>query len=98
MKSVVENDDSSTQENSLMLESSTSSSSQDLFAEFQTRSGRHLKAVEPYSCPIHNFDNVSFVEFFSCEDVLNFFEEIKKSEPRDNGIAAMTEEFKFFKF
>ena len=83
LKSVVENDDTRTQETSPVPESSTSNSNPDLYAEFRTRSGRHVKTVERYSCPIDNSENVSFVECFSCEAVSNSLEEVKRSQSRD---------------
>ena len=46
LKSVVENDDSRTQQTSPVPESSTSNSNPDLYVEFRTRSGRHVKTVE----------------------------------------------------
>ena len=52
LKSVAEDDDSRTQETSPVPESSSSKSNPDLYAEFRTRSGRHVKAVEHYGCPI----------------------------------------------
>ena len=61
LKSFAENDDSRTQETSPVPESSTSNSNPDLYAEFRTRSGRHVKAVERYGCPLDNSENVSFV-------------------------------------
>ena len=78
LKSVAENDDSRTQETSPVPESSTSNSNPDLYTEFQTRSGRHVKASERYGCPIDNFENVSFVKCFSCEAVPNSLEEVKR--------------------
>ena len=94
LKSVVENDDSRTQETSPVPESSTSNSNPDLYAEFRTRSGRHVKTVERYGCPIDNSENVSFVECFSCEAVPNSLEEFKRSQSRDEWLEAMTKEFK----
>ena len=93
LKSVAKNDDSRTQETSTMPESSTSNSNPDLYAEFRTRSGRHVKAVERYGCPIDNSENVSFVECFSCEAVPNSLEEVKRSQSRDEWLEAMTKEF-----
>ena len=93
LKSVVENDDSRTQETSPVPESSTSNSNADLYAEFRTRSGRHVKTVERYGCPIDNSENVSFVECFSCEAVPNSLEEVKRSQSRDDWLEAMTKEF-----
>ena len=93
LKSVVENDDSRTQETSPVPESSTSNSNPDLYAEFWTRSGRHVKTVERYGCPIDNSENVSFVECFSCEAVPNSLEEVKRSQSRDGWLEAMTKEF-----
>ena len=93
MKSVDENDDSRTQETSPVPESSTSKSNPDLYAELRTRSGRHVKTVERYGCPIDNSENVSFVECFSCEAVPNFLEEVKRSQSRDECLEAMTKKF-----
>ena len=64
LKSVAENDDSRTQETSPVPEYSTSNSNPDFYAEFRTRSGRHVKAVERYGCPIDNSEKFSFVECF----------------------------------
>ena len=63
-----------------MPESSTSNSNPDLYAEFRTRSGRHVRTVERYGCPFDNSENVSFVECFSCEAVTNSLEEVKRSQ------------------
>ena len=93
LKSVVENDDSRTQETSPVPEYSTSNSNADLYAEFRTRSGRHVKTVERYGCPIDKSENVSFVECFSCEAVPNSLEEVKRSQSRDEWLEAMTKEF-----
>ena len=93
LKSVVENDDSRTQETSPVPESSTSNSNPDLNAEFRTHSGHHVKTVERYGCPIDNSENVSFVECFSCEAVPNSLEEVKRSQSRDDWLEAMTKEF-----
>ena len=93
LKSVVENDDSRTQETWPVPESSTSISNPDLYAEFRTRSGCHVKTVERYGCPIDNSENVSFVECFSCEAVPNSLEEVKWSQSRDEWLEAMTKEF-----
>ena len=82
LKSVAENDDSRTQESSPVPESSISNSNPDFYAEFRTRSGCHVKTVERYGCPIDNSENVSFVECFSCEEVPNSLEEVKKSQSR----------------
>ena len=83
LKSVVENDDSRTQETSTVPESSTSNSNPDLYAEFRTRSERHFKAVGHYGCPTDNAENVSFVECFPCEQVPNSLEEVIRSQSRD---------------
>ena len=83
MKPVAENVDSRTQKTSPVQESSTSNSNPDLYTEFRTRSGRHVKAVERYDCPIDNSENVSFVECFSCEAVPNSLEEVERSQSRD---------------
>ena len=93
LKSVAENDDSRTQETSPVPESSTSNSNPDLYAEFRTRSGHHVKAVECYGCPIDNSENVSFIECFSCEAVPNSLEEVERSQSRDEWLEAMTKEF-----
>ena len=94
LKSVVENDDSGTQETSPVPESSTSNSKPDLYAEFRTRSGRNVKTVERYGCFIDNSENVSFVECFSCEAVIaSSLEEVKRSQSRDEWLEAMTKEF-----
>ena len=90
LKSVAENDDSRTQQTSPVPESSTSNSNPDFYAEFRTRSGRHVKAFERYSCPSDNSENVSFIECFSCEEVRNSLEEVKKSQSRDEWLEAMT--------
>ena len=89
LKSVVENDDSRTQEISPVPESSTSSSNPDLYAEFLTRSCCHGKTVERYGCPINNSKIVSYVKCFSREEVANSFEEVKRSQWRDEWLAAM---------
>ena len=83
LKSVAENDDSSTQETSPVPESSTSNSNSDLYAEFRTCSGCHVKVVERFGCPFDNSENVLFVEFFSCVEVANSLEEVKRSQSRD---------------
>ena len=93
LKLVAENDDSRTQETSPMPESSTSNSNADLYAAFRTRSGCLVKANERYGCPIDNSENVSFVECFSCEEVPNSLEEVKRSQSRDQWLEAMTKEF-----
>ena len=90
LKSVVENDGSRTQETSPVPESSTSNSNLDLYAEFRTRSGRHVKTVERYGCPIDNSEKVSFVECFSCEAIPNSLDEVKRSQSRDEWLEAMT--------
>ena len=90
LKSVAENDDSRTQETSPVQESSTSNSNPDLYAEFRTRSGCQIKAVERYGFPIDNSENVSFHEFFSCEEVPNSLEEVKRSQSRDEWLEAVT--------
>ena len=74
-----------------MSEFSSSSLNEGLYAE--TRSGRHVKIVESYGCPIDNCENVSFVECFLCEEIPNSFEEVRKSETKDEWLTAMTEEF-----
>ena len=43
-----------------MSEFSTSISSQHVFAEFETRSGRHVEAAERYGCPVVFSENVLF--------------------------------------
>ena len=91
LKSVAENDDSRTQETSPVPESSTSNSNPDFYAEFQTRNIRHVKAVERYGCTIDISEDVSLVECFSCEEVPNSSEEVKKSQSRDESLEAMTE-------
>ena len=93
LKSVAENDDSCTQDASPVPESSTSNSNPDLYAEFRTRSGCHVKTVERYGCPIDNSENLSFVECFPCEVVSNSLEEVKSSQLRDEWLEAMTKEF-----
>ena len=93
LKSVLENDDSRTQETSPVPESSTSNSNPDLHADFRTRSGRHVKTVERYVCPVDKSENVSIVECFSCETVPNSLEEVKRSQSRDEWLEAMTKEF-----
>ena len=92
-KSVAENDDSRTQETSPVPESSTSNSNPDFYAEFRTRSGCHVKAVERYGCPFDNSENVSFVECLSCEEVPNSLEQVKKSQSRDEWLEAMIKEY-----
>ena len=96
LKSLAENDDSRTQETSPVPDSSTSNSNPDLYAEFRTRSGRCVKAVERYGCPIDNSQNVSFVEYFSCEVVPDSLEKVKRSQSRDEWLEAMTKEFNSF--
>ena len=93
LKSDVENDDSRTQETSPVPKSSTSNSNLDLYAEFRTRSGHHVKIVERYGCPTDNSENVSFVECLSREAVPNSLEEVKRSQSRDEWLEAMTKEF-----
>ena len=93
LKSVAENDDSCMRETSPEPESSASNSNPQLYTEIRTRSGRHVKAVERYGCPIDNSENVSFVECFSCEEVPNSLEEVKRSQSRDERLEAMTKEF-----
>ena len=89
LKSVAENDDSRTQEISPVPESSTSNSNPELYAEFRT----HAKAVERYGYPIDISVNVSSVECFSCEEVPNSLEEVKRSQSRDEWLEAVTIEF-----
>ena len=93
LKLVAENDDSRTQETSPVPESSTSNSNSDLHAEFRTCSGCHVKAIERYVSPIDISENVSFVECFSCDEVPNSLEEVKRSQSRDEGLEAMTKVF-----
>ena len=93
LKSVAQNDDSRTQGISPVPESSTSKSNPDLYAEFRTRCGRHVKAVEPYASPIYNSENVSIVECFSCEAVPNSLGEVERSQSRDEWLEAMRKEF-----
>ena len=93
LKSVARNEDSRTRETSHVPKSSTSISNPDLYVEFQTRSGCHVKTVERYGCPIDNSENVFFVECFSCEDVPNSLEEVERSQWRDEWLEAMTKEF-----
>ena len=93
LKSVAEKDDSRTKGKSLVPDSSTSNSNPDLYAEFRARSGRHVKAVERYGCPIDKSENVSFVECFSCEAVPNSLGEVERSPSRDEWLEAMTKEF-----
>ena len=90
---VAKNDDSRSQETSPVPESSTSNSNPDLYAEFRTRSGCHVKTVERYGCLIDNSENVFSVESFSCEEVLNSLEEVKKSQSRDEWLEPMTKVF-----
>ena len=75
-----------------MPESLTPRSNQDFYEEFLTLSGCHVKIFERYGCPNYNFENVSIVEGFLCGEVLDSFEEIMKSERRDEWLAAMTKE------
>ena len=91
LKSVAGNDNSRTQETSFVPESSTSNSNLDIHAEF--RSVCHVKSSERFGSPICNSENVSFVEFFSCEEVLNSLEEVKTSQSRDEWLVAMTKMF-----
>ena len=49
--------------------------------------------VERYGCPVNISENVSFVECFSCEEVPNALEEVKKSQSRDEWLEPMTKEF-----
>ena len=93
LKSVAENNDSRTQETSPVPESSTSNSNPDFYAEFRKCSGRHVKAVERYGCPIDNSENVSFDECFSCEEIPKSLEEVKKSQSRDEWLEALTKEY-----
>ena len=79
-----------------MQESSTSSSSQDLYVEIRTCSGCNVEAVDRCGCPFDHSKNVSFVEFSSCEQVFNFFQEVRKSESGNEWLASMQEEFFFF--
>ena len=76
-----------------MPEFSTSISNPDFYAEFRTRSGRHVKDVERYGCPIDKSENASFVESLSCEEVPNSLEEVKRSQSREEWLEAMTKEF-----
>ena len=85
LETVAENDDSRTQETSLVPESSTSNSNLDLYAEFRTPSGRHVKAVELYGCPIGNSENLLSVECLSCEAVPNSLEEVTGHNRETNG-------------
>ena len=89
LKLVVENYDSRYQETSHMKNPATSSSIQDLYLEFRTRSGRHVRVAKRYDSPIDNSDNVSFVECFSCDKTPNSFEEDVKSEWGDEWLAVM---------
>ena len=75
-------------------QSSTSKSNQDLFGEFQLRSGCHVKALDGFGFLVGNSENVLIVEYLSGEEVPNSFEDVKKSESRDEWLAAMTEEIK----
>ena len=93
LKLVDENDDTRTQETSPVPESSTSSSNPDFYAEFRTRNDCHVEAVERYGCPIDNSENVSFVECFSCEEVPNSLEEVKRSQSKNEWFEAMKKEF-----
>ena len=93
LKSVAENYDPRTQETSPLPQSSTSIPNPHLYAEFRTRSGRHVKAVERYGCPVDNSESVSFDECFSCEVVPNFLQEVKRSQSRDECLEAKTKEF-----
>ena len=93
LKLVAENDDSRTHETSPVPESSTSNSNPDLYADLRPFSGRHVKTVERYGCPIDNSENVSFVECFSCEEVPNSPGEPKRSQSRDEWLEAMTKQF-----
>ena len=93
LKLVVENIDSRTHETSPVPESSTSRSNPDHYAKLRTRSGRHVKTVERYGCPISTSENVSFVELSSCEEILNSSEENKRSQSRDEDLVAITKEF-----
>ena len=93
VKSVAENDVSRTQENSPVPKSSTSNSNPDLYAKFLTRSGGHVKTVERYGCHIDISGNVSFLECFSCEDVPNTLEEVKRSQLKDEWLETMTKYF-----
>ena len=52
-----------------MPESSTSTSSQDIYAFLRRGSGRQVNAVDRYGCPIDMFGNVSFVEKFLCGEL-----------------------------
>ena len=92
LTSVAEKDDSRIQETSPVPESSTSTSNPDLYPEFRIRSGRHVTAVERYVCPIDNSENVPFVECFSCEEVPNSMEDVKRSQSREEWLEVMTKE------
>ena len=83
LKLVSENDESRTQETSPVPKSSTSNSNPNNNAVFRPRSGCHVKTVERYACPIDKSENVSFVECFSCEEVPNSLEEVKRSQWTD---------------
>ena len=92
-KPVVENFDSPTQESLPNQDSSRSNSTEDPYADFRTRSGRHVKTVERYGCSINHSESVSFVECFSCEEVPTSLEEVEVSQFRDDWFAAMKKEF-----
>ena len=93
LKPVVENFDSPTQESLPNQDSSRSNSTEDPYADFRTRSGRLVKTVERYGCPINHSESVSFVECFSCEEVPTSLEEVEESQFRDEWFAAMKKEF-----
>ena len=91
-KPVVENFDSPTQESLPNQDFSRSSSTEDPYADFRTRSGRHVKTVQCYGCPINHSESVSFVECFSCEEVPTSLEEVEVSQFRDEWFAGMKKE------
>ena len=53
----------------LTPEKPSSSTNQDLNSNFKTRSGRLVKHVQRFGCPIDSSVSVSFVECFACEEV-----------------------------
>ena len=85
LKSVVENDDSRTQETSPVPESSTSNSNADLYAEFRTCSGRHVKTVERYGCPIDNSENVYLLNVSRVKRSLTLWRKLKGHNRETNG-------------
>ena len=85
LKSVAENDDSRNQETSPVPEPSTSNSNPDLYAEFRTRSGCHVKAVERYGCPFDNSENFPLLNVSCVKRSLTLWRKLKGHNRQTNG-------------